>query len=88
MEKNNFLQIYLSIMENGKKTILVIFFLLQEIEKKNNNNEKEKNLVQKIWSRLLPICIARKILYCNLVRSGFSCIATEAGQCCIAIQPL
>ena len=66
MEKNKFLQIYLSIMENEKKkmilVILVIFFLLlKKIIIRIITIMKKKNLVQKIWSGLLPISIARKI---------------------------
>ena len=59
----------------------MIFPVVGNNWKKNNNYngkmKKKKNLVQKIWSGLLPICIARKILYYNLVRSGFSCIAIQ-----------
>ena len=49
--------------------------------------KNEKIFMVQIWNGLLPICIARKILYCNLKARRAWCIAIHYWKVkCIAID--
>ena len=83
-EENKFLEIYLSVQENGKK--IGDFFLLLEIMKKKNicKEKNEKKKMVQVWNGLLPNCILREWeLYCN---TGICIAVRNLGWAKIVLQ--